>query len=292
MTPDLNNLHAFAQVARLRSFRKAATIMNVSPSALSHAITRLEEELAVRLLSRTTRSVSPTEAGARLLEQLAPALTDIEQALDRLNEDRTQLRGRVRLNVPRPAAHLVLGPKLAAWAKAYPELTLEIASSDAVIDIVELGFDAGMRFGELLQQDMIAVPVGPPIRFVVCAAPGYLDAHGEPATPQALLDHQCLQMRFPSGANYRWEFEQDGQALSVATAGTLASDDLPALLQAALDGAGLCYTYEAYALPYLQQGLLRQVLACAMPPPERFYLYYPSRRHMPAGLRALIDFLK
>jgi DNA-binding transcriptional LysR family regulator len=288
MTPDLNSLTAFARVAQLRSFRKAADSLNLSPSALSHAITRLEEELGARLLSRTTRSVSPTPAGARLLAQLGPALQDIAAALDTLNDDQTRLRGRLRLNVPRPAAQLVLAPKLAAWHRAYPDLALDIASNDAVVDIVELGFDAGMRFGELLQQDMIAVPVGPPIRFVVCASPAYLDLHGTPATPQALLDHQCLQLQFPSGMHYRWEFDQ----VAVATTGMLASDDLAALLQAALDGAGLCYTYEAYALPYLQQGLLRQVLACAMPPAERFYLYYPSRRHMSAGLRALIDFLK
>ncbi len=292
MTPDLNSLHAFARVAQLRSFRKAAATLNVSPSALSHAITRLEEELGVRLLSRTTRSVSPSAAGARLLAQLAPALQDIDAALGTLNDERTQLRGRLRLNVPRPAAQLVLGPKLGAWSATYPELALEIVSSDAVVDIVELGFDAGMRFGELLQRDMIAVPVGPPIRFVVCAAPAYLDLHGAPATPQALLAHQCLQLQVPSGANYRWEFEQDGQAVAVATTGMLASDDLAALLQAAIDGAGLCYTYEAYVLPLLEQGLLRQVLSCVMPPAERFYLYYPSRRHMPASLRALIDFLK
>ncbi len=292
MSPDLNSLNAFARVAQLRSFRKAAASLDVTPSALSHAITRLEQELDVRLLSRTTRSVSPTEAGARLLAQLAPALRDIAQALDALNDERTELRGRLRLNVPRPAAQLVLGPKLAAWSHTYPELTLEMTSSDAVVDIVELGYDAGMRFGELLQQDMIAVPVGPPIRFMVCGAPAYIDSRGEPTSPQALLEHQCLQLQFPSGATYRWEFEQDGQALSVATRGTLIADDFPALLQAALDGAGLCYIYEAYALPYLRDGRLRQVLAGAMPPAERFHLYYPSRRHMPAGLRALIDFLK
>lgn len=292
MSPDLNSLKAFARVAQLRSFRKAANSLNLSPSALSHAITRLEEELGVRLLSRTTRSVSPTAAGARLLSQLAPAFQDIGDALDTLNDDRTQLRGRLRLNVPRAAARLVFAPKLASWTTAYPELSLEITSNDAVVDIVDLGFDAGMRFGELLQQDMVAVPVGPPIRFVVCAAPGYLKQHGVPATPDALLGYQCLQFQFPSGVHFRWEFEQDGQALSVATTGMLVADDLPTLLQAALDGAGMCYMYEAYAIPHLRQGALQQVLTDAMPPAERFYLYYPSRRHMPAGLRALIDFLK
>ncbi|MRV72853.1 LysR family transcriptional regulator [Duganella sp. FT92W] len=292
MSVDLNGLDAFVRVAHSRSFRKAAAGMGVSPSALSHAIGKLEQELGVRLLNRTTRSVSPSPAGARLLARLQPALADVAAALDALNDERTMPRGRLRLNVPRPAAQLVLAPLLARWRAHCPDVALDIMASDAVVDIVEQGFDAGMRFGELLQQDMVAVPVGPDIRFAVCATPDYLARHGVPATPHALAAHECLQLRFPSGALYKWQFQHDGQPLEVATNGSLALDDLPALLQAALDGAGLCYTYEAYAAPWVAQGRLAYVLQDWAPPAERFYLYYPSGRHMSAALRALVDFMK
>ena len=292
MKRDLDSLQAFFHVARLRSFRKAAGQLNLSASALSHTVARLEQDLGVRLLNRTTRSVSPSAAGARLLARLAPALGEIALALDDLNVERTEMRGRVRLNVPRPATQLVLAPRLAAWRVAYPEIALEIVSSDAVVDIVEQGFDAGMRFGELLQQDMVAVPVGPPIEFVVCASPAYLAAHGVPAGPDELLGHQCLQLRFPSGAVYRWDFQHDGHPIAIATGGALLLDDFGAIAQAALDGAGICYTYAGYARPHLDSGALVQLLAPYAPPPERFYLYYPSGRNMPASLRAFIDFLK
>ncbi|GAB2869090.1 LysR family transcriptional regulator [Pseudoduganella ginsengisoli] len=292
MNVDLNGLDAFVRVAQSRSFRKAAAGMGVSPSALSHAIGKLEHDLGVRLLNRTTRSVSPSPAGAQLLARLQPALADVAAALDELNEERSAPRGRLRLNVPRAAAQLVLAPVLARWREHCPDVALEIAANDAVVDIVEQGFDAGMRFGELLQQDMVAVPVGPDIRFAVCASPDYLKRHGAPSTPQELAAHECLQVRFPSGALFKWEFRHGGQPLSVATSGSLAMDDLPGLLQAALDGAGLCYTYEAYAAPWVAQGRLVYVMQEWMPPAERMFLYYPSGRHMSAALRALVDFLK
>lgn len=292
MKTDLNGLDAFVRVAQSRSFRKAAAVMGVSPSALSHAINKLEQDLGVRLLNRTTRSVSPSPAGARLLARLQPALAGVAAALDELNQERTMPTGRLRLNVPRPAAQLVLAPLLARWREYCPDVALDITANDGVVDIVEHEFDAGMRFGELLQQDMVAVPVGPDIRFVVCASPAYLARHGKPATPHALGGHECLQLRFPSGALFKWEFQHAGQPLAVATDGSLVLDDLPAMLQAALDGAGLCYTYEAYAAPWLEQERLVAVLQDWMPPAERFYLYYPSGRHMSAALRAWVDFMK
>jgi DNA-binding transcriptional LysR family regulator len=266
--------------------------MGVSPSALSHAIGKLEQDLGVRLLNRTTRSVNPSPAGAQLLARLQPALADVAAALDELNQERTQPRGRLRLNVPRPAAQLVLAPLLARWRRHCPDVALDITTSDAVVDIVAQGFDAGMRFGELLQQDMVALPVGPDIRFAVCAAPAYLAQHGAPATPDALAAHECLQLRFPSGNLFKWQFQREGQPVAVATNGSLVLDDLPAMLWAALDGAGLCYTYEAYAAPWVAQGRLAYVLEDWAPPAERFYLYYPSGRHMSAALRALVDFMK
>lgn len=292
MNLDLNGLDAFVRVAASRSFRKAAVGMGVSPSALSHAIGKLEQDLGVRLLNRTTRSVSPSPAGAKLLARLQPALAEVAAALEALNEERTLPKGRLRLNVPRPAAQLVLAPLLARWRAHCPDVALDISANDGVVDIVEQGFDAGMRFGELLQQDMVALPVGPDVRFAVCAAPDYLARHGVPATPHALAQHECLQLRFPSGAIFKWEFQHEGQPLAVATSGGLVLDDLPALLQAALDGAGLCYTYEAYAAPWVAQGKLAYVLQDWAPPAERFYLYYPSGRHMSAALRAWVDFIK
>jgi DNA-binding transcriptional LysR family regulator len=292
MTRNLDSLNAFLHVARVRSFRQAATRLGLSASALSHLVARLEADLGVRLLNRTTRSVSPTAAGERLLARLGPALDEVDAALDELNDQRTALRGKVRLNVPRAAVQLVLAPRLGAWRAAYPEVELEIVSSDAVVDIVEQGFDGGMRFGELLQQDMVAVPVGPQLRFAVCAAPAYLERHGTPHTPDELLAHQCIQVRFPSGARYRWEFRHGGQPLHIATSGALALDDMGSVVQAAADGAGICYTYEHYALPHFETGRLRPVLQAYTPPPEHIYLYYPSGRNMSASLRALIDFLK
>jgi len=199
MSPDLNDLLAFARVAECRSFRQAAQELQITASALSHTLTRMEKKLGMRLLQRTTRSVSLTPAGERLLQSLQPALQEIQGALESLNELRDKPVGRLRLNVPRPAAQLTLAPLMAAWRTAYPEVELEVVSSDALIDIVEQGFDAGLRFGESLQQDMVAIPVGPEVRFVVCAAPAYLTEHGIPVTPHDLLQHQCIQFRFPSG---------------------------------------------------------------------------------------------
>ncbi len=292
MKHQLDSLGALVHVARQRSFRKAASGLGVSASALSHAVGKLEQALGVRLLNRTTRSVSPTPAGERLLASLAPALGQIERALDELNAERSAVRGKVRLNIPRAALHLVLAPRLAAWARAYPEVELEVVGSDAVVDIVAEGFDAGMRFGELLQQDMVALPVGPPVRFVACAAPAYLDAHGVPHTPQDLLAHRCIALRFPSGARYRWEFARAGQPIDIAVGGALVLDDMAAIVHAAIDGAGVCYTYEGYAAHHVAQGRLRYVLQDWSVPEERFYLYFPSARNMSASLRALVAFLR
>lgn len=291
-TIDLNDLRAFARVAQLRSFRKAAQELQVTASALSHAMRKLEQNLGVRLLNRTTRSVSPTEAGEKLLQRLTPAFGDIRNALDGLNEQRTRPAGRLRINAPRMASQLVFGPRIGAWQAKYPEIQLELATNDALIDIVADGYDAGVRFGEQLQQDMVAVPIGPPIRFAVCATPAYLAKHGEPGKPVDLLQHNCMQLRFPSGVHYRWEFERGGKRLEVATRGTLVSDDFYLLLQAALDGVGICYVYEAQAAPLVKAGYLNFILRDWYPKAEYFHLYYPSGRNMHAALRALIDFYK
>ncbi|MCH8618253.1 LysR family transcriptional regulator [Undibacterium sp. TS12] len=292
MATDLNDLLAFSKVAHYRSFRRAAQELQVTASALSHTISKMEQALGMRLLQRTTRSVSPSPAGEKLLQSLQPALHEIESALESLNELRDKPVGRLRLNVPRPAAQLLLAPMMAAWQATYPEVELEIVSSDALIDIVEQGFDAGLRFGESLQQDMVAVPVGPEVRFVTCASPAYLAAHGLPQTPHDLLQHQCIQFRFPSGLRYRWEYQRGQEKLQVATTGTLVFDDFYVATRAAADGAGICYTYCGYAEELVRQGRLQYVLDDWWPAPERSYLYYSSRRHQSAALRALIDFLK
>lgn len=289
---DLNALQTFVVVARTRNFRRAAIELKITPSAISHSMSKLEENLGVRLLHRSTRSVSLSEAGEALLQRLQPALLNIEEAFEDLNSLRQSPRGTLRLNVPRAAAHLVLAPKIAAFHQQYPDITLEIVVSDQLQDIVAEGFDAGIRFGESLQQDMIAIPIGPALQFVACATPRYLKTHGRPEHPQALLEHNCLQFRFPSGALYAWEFVVRKKLLSVVTEGSLISDDFQTLVRAALDDLGICYTYQSYVQHLFESSSLEQVLTDFLPPPERMYLYFPSREHIPAKLRALIDFFK
>lgn len=286
---DLNELDAFAAVARLRSFRKAAIERRVSPSALSHSLRALEERLGVRLLNRTTRSVTPTEAGARLLARLAPAIGDIADALAELDSLQDVPAGAVRINLPRPAARLLLGPMLARFVADYPRVQLDIVTDDGLLDIVGAGFDAGVRFGERLAADMIALPFGPPQRFVVVAAPAYVAAHGAPATPRELETHNCIGRRFPSGSRYAWEFVQDGRSLSVAVTGALLFDDDAPMLRTALDGAGLAYVYHADAANHIAAGRLQVLLADYAAAPSQYFLYYPSRRQMPPALRAFIE---
>lgn len=286
---DLNVLTSFAAVARLRSFRQAALERGVSASALSHALRALEERLGVRLLHRTTRSVTPTQAGEQLLARLAPALRDIDDALLELSSLQEVPTGKLRLNVPRPAARLLLGPMLARFAARYPRVQVELVTDDGLIDIVRDGFDAGIRFGETVAADMIAVPVGAPQPFVVVAAPAYLAAHGTPQAPRELLAHACIGRRFPSGRQYAWEF---AQGVSVAVAGPLVFDDDELMLGAARDGAGLAYVYEADARADIAAGRLVCVLKGWHAPAPRYFLYYSSRKQMPAALRGFIEMLR
>lgn len=289
---DLNELTAFAAVARLRSFRQAALERGVSASALSHALRALEERLGVRLLNRTTRSVTPTEAGQMLLARLAPAMREIDDALLDLSALQDVPAGRLRLNVPRPAARLLLAPMLASFVIRYPRVQVEVVTDDGMIDIVRDGFDAGIRFGEQVAADMIAVPVGAPQPFVVVASPAYLQAHGAPGTPRDLLGHACIGRRFPSGRQYAWEFGAAGESVSIAVGGPLVFDDDALMLGAARDGAGLAYVYAADAHADIAAGRLVCVLQHCLPPPSRYFLYYPSRRQMPAVLRAFVDLLR
>ncbi|WP_211471187.1 LysR family transcriptional regulator [Collimonas humicola] len=290
--PDLNELDAFASVARHRSFSKAAPECGVSASALSHAMRTLETRLGVRLLNRTTRSVTPTEAGEQLLARLAPALREIGEALDQVNQFRDTPRGSLRLNVPRTAARWLLAPIFARFLAAYPQIRLEVVTDDSLVDIVAQGFDAGIRFGESLARDMIALPMGPPLRLIVVAAPMYAARRGLPRQPQDLKQHACIGRRFPSGVLYAWEFAKDGETLAVTVDGPLLLDDDELMLRAALDGIGLSYLYEEQAREWIAQGRLLRVLDDWCPPMPGFFLYYPSRRQLPTGLRLFIEMLR
>ena len=292
MDVSLHDLQILHHVFAQRSFRKAAQALQLTPSSISHAVSRLEQQLEIRLLNRTTRSVHPTPAGEALLQRLSPAFAEIRAALDQLNSERNKPVGRLRLNMPRMAARLVFMPRLAEWHASYPDIQLEIVTNDALVDIVREGFDAGVRFGERLQQDMVAIRIGPPIGFAVCASPDYLARYGQPEEPAELLQHRCMQLRFPGGAQYRWEFQRDNAKLQLATQGPLVSDDLDVLLQGALDGAGICYHYQDSVAPYVARGELVYLLQDWWPPTEHFYLYYPGQRNVPAPLQALAAFFR
>jgi len=292
MTPDLHDLEAFAAVARHRSFRKAAAERGVSASALSHALRSLEERLCVRLLHRTTRSVTPTEAGQRLLARLNPALREVAGALADVTALQTEPAGTLRLNAPRPAARLLLAPLLAGFVAAHPRIQVEIVTDDSLTDIVGDGFDAGVRFGESLAGDMVAVPIGPPQRFVCVAAPSYLAVQGAPQVPHELLSHACIGRRFPSGNHYAWEFQAGGEPLDIEVTGPLVFDDDILMIQAAHDGAGIAYVYEAMVREDLAAGRLVAVLGAWAALPSRFFLYYSGRRHLPSALRAFVEFIR
>ncbi|QTD45655.1 LysR family transcriptional regulator [Ottowia testudinis] len=292
--PDapLAELQVFAAVAEAGGFRAAATRLGVTPSALSHGLRKLETRLGVRLLHRTTRSVAPTEAGARLLATLAPALAEIRQAVGAAVAAARTPQGQIRLTAPRAAAHLVLMPLIARFLAEYPRMAVELSCDEALVDIVAAGFDAGLRFGESLQADMVALPVGAPQRFTVVASPDYLACHGAPADPAQLTAHACIKLRFPSGRLYAWQFVRAGRVFEVQVPGAFTVNDQAALLQAAEAGLGLAYTYCGHAAPLLARGRLVAVLPDWLPPAEQLYLYYPSRRLQPAGFQALLEVVK
>lgn len=291
-TPDLADLDAFAAVAQARGYRGAAALRGVSPSSLSQAVRRLEERLGVRLLNRTTRSVTPTEAGERLLARLTPTLNDLVLALDEVNSFRDSPTGTLRINVPTVAARLALPGLVAPFLAAHPGITLEIVAEDSFVDVLAAGFDAGVRYDERLERDMIAVPLGAPERYVTVGSPGYFARHGRPAHPDELLDHLCIRHRFLSGISLPWEFEKDGQVVRVAPTGPLVSNVSDLAIAAAEADLGLVRTFEGFVAPAVVAGRLETVLDDWSPPFPGPFLYYPSRRHMPAPLRAFVDFLQ
>jgi DNA-binding transcriptional LysR family regulator len=296
MAAELGDLTAFVAVARSGGFRDAARVTGGSASSLSEAVRRLETQLGVRLLNRTTRSVAPTEAGARLLDRLGPALGEVEAALDVVNGFRDRPVGTLRLNVPVSAARLVLPRIVPPFLAAYPDISLEIIADDSFVDVLAAGCDAGIRYDERLEQDMIAIPIGPRVqRFATAAAPVYLDRRGRPAHPRELLDHACIRGQFTSGAMIVWEFEREGEMVKVEPAGPLlvragAASDLA--VDAAIAGTGVIQLFEDWLRPALDSGALEPVLEPWWPAFSGPFLYYPGRRYLPAPLRAFIDFVR
>lgn len=291
--PSLSDLDAFVAVARARSFRGAAAVRGVSASSLSEALRRLEAALGVRLLNRTTRSVTPTEAGERVLERLGPALGEIEGALDAVNRFRDSPTGTLRLNVPGIVATKILPPIVNRFLAEHPGVTLEITANDSFIDVLAAGFDAGVRYEERLERDMIAVPIGPRVqRYAAAAAPAYLAARGEPSHPRDLVDHACIRHRFPSGATLDWEFIRGAEVVRIKPDGPLVATTAELELSAAVAGLGVICTFEDFLSEALARGDLVPVLSDWWQSFSGPYLYYPSRRNMPAPLRAFIDFVR
>lgn len=289
MNLDLADLKLLSTVARHLSFRMAAQKLGLSASAVSHAVRSIEERLGVRMFSRTTRSVALTPAGRQLLDRVAPALQDIASAIDGINEFRNTPQGLLRINAPRPAGELVLGPLVAEFLARHPKAEVELVLDDGFVDIVEGGFDAGVRYGESLQQDMVALPLGPAQRLMVVGSPALLARAGTPRTPRDLLAMPCVRIRFPSGARYAWEFEKAGEKITVNVEGRLTVGEMPLMLEAALAGVGFAYVYEPYARAALASGALVGVLEDWCPPIPGFYLYYPSRKLPTATLRAFVE---
>ncbi|RWH70448.1 LysR family transcriptional regulator [Mesorhizobium sp.] len=296
MAVDLNDLQAFMAVARAGGFREGARATAGSASALSDAIRRLETQLGVRLFNRTTRSVALTEAGAGLLARLGPALSEVEAALDVVNGFRDRPAGTLRLNVPVSASRLVLPRIVPGFLAAYPAIRLEVIAEENFIDLLVAGCDAGIRYDERLEQDMIAVPIGPRTqRFTTSAAPSYLDRNGRPQHPRDLLGHACIRGRFPSGVMTPWEFERDGEVVRVDTTGPLLvsiGGGVDLAIDAAIAGVGILWLFEDWVRPHFESGALEPVLEPWWQEFSGPFLYYPGRRLVPAPLRAFIDYIK
>ena len=296
MKIETSDLEAFVAVARAGGFREAARSSGASASSLSEAVRRLETKLGVRLLNRTTRSVIATEAGRGLLERVGPAFEEMEAALDVVNGYRDRPVGSLRLNVPASAARLVLPHIVPEFLKAYPDVRLEVMTDESFVDVLKVGCDAGIRYEERLEQDMIAVPIGPRVQcFAAAASPAYLDHHGRPEHPRDLLRHTCLRHRFASGRMPPWEFEKDGELVVVDPTGPLivqagGASDLA--IDAAVSGLGVVALFEEWLRPHLDSGALEPVLEPWWPRFSGPFLYYPGRRLVPAPLRAFIDFIR
>jgi DNA-binding transcriptional LysR family regulator len=290
--PGLAAMSAFVAVAEHASFAKAARQLGVSRSTVSTTIRGLEERLGVRLLNRTTRSVALTEVGERLLAGLRPALDGFEAAVEAINIFRDKPTGHLRLTVPRPAAKQVIEPIVAKFLSAHPGVTLEVVTDSALTDIVRDRFDAGIRPGHRVEQDMIAVRIGDDARPVVVASPEYLARHPRPNVPADLQDHNCFRQRFASGVIHRWDFEKRGKSVEIAVTGSLISSEADLAIRAALDGVGIARVPAVYVESHIASKRLVPRLEDWTPRSVGFFLYYPSRRQMPAALQAFVEALK
>ena len=289
---DLSELAAFDAVARHLSFRRAAEERGVTASAISHAVSNLEARVGIRLLNRTTRSVSLTDAGAMLLAELSPAFGGIGSALDALNQFRDTPFGKVRINAPNSIAPFVLGPIIGKLIEQNPNLELEIVATDRLVDIVEEGFDAGIRLGESLRDGMTAVKINPRLRFSVVGSPTYFAQRPAPQTPNDLTNHRCIQNMYPTSTRYPWSFSRKGQEIEFEPTGPIALHDHELMIEAALAGITLAYVWEDRARPYIESGRLLRCLDDWIVPEDWLYLYYPTRKYMSAGLRAVVDAMR
>lgn len=290
---NVNDLLAFLAVARERSFTRAAARIGVSQSALSHTIRQLETRLGIRLLTRTTRAVSPTEAGERLLHSIGPHFDQIESEIEALSELRDKPAGTIRITASDYAINYVLWPKLRKFLPNYPDIKVELMLDNGLSDIVTERYDAGVRMGEQLAKDMISARIGPDFRFAVVGSKSYFRKNAEPSRPQDLVNHACINIRFPtSGALWAWEFEEKGREVKIRVDGQLAFNNIYYVLQAALDGFGLAYVPEEIALPHIAKGRLKRVLEKWSPFWDGYYLYYPSRRQSSPAFIALVEALR
>ena len=285
-------LEAVVTVAKRRSFSAAATELGMSPTALSQAIAELEGRLGVRLFNRTTRSVSPTAAGEQFAAEIEPALAAIRNSIEGVNQHRTSPIGVLRLNISVGGARQILAPVIFEYLRRYPEMSVDIVANDRLVDIVKDGFDAGVRLAEHLPGDMIAVPLGPEQRLVVVGSPQYFKVREQPQNPNDLETHECIRRRLASGTIYRWEFERRGEKVEIDVPGRLSLDDTSLMQEAALAGLGLAYLSAWQVGSDVRAGRLVQVLDDWTPPFPGLCLYYPGRRHVPLGLRALIDLIR
>lgn len=291
----LTELEAVLAVAREHSFRAAATALGMSTSALSQTVAALEARIGVRLFNRTTRSVALSEAGEQFVAQVAPALATIHTAMEQATNRRGTPTGTLRINTSAGAARQIMAPIVLDYLRRYPEMQLDIVTEGRMVDIVAGGFDAGIRLAESVPQDMVAVPFGPPQRFAVVGAPAYFAQHkrlSRPRTPADLQQHRCIRSRMPSGAMYRWEFARRGESIALDVAGPITLDEPGLMLDAARAGVGLAYLSEWNVAEDLATGRLLRVLDDWTPPFPGLCLYYPGRRHVPAGLRALVDLIR
>lgn len=286
---DLADLNAFRAVERARSFTQAAVELGLTTSALSHAIRNLETRLGVRLLNRTSRTVSPTDAGLALAKRLNIGFSEISEALDELNAWRENPVGRIRLNVLSDGARLIVAPHLPAFLKRYPQVQVDVTVDDRMVDIVAEGFDAGIRFGGTIADDFVAVKLGEPLKWVAVASPRYLYHHAEPMRPEDLLHHACIQIRTGQGTIYKWEFRRGEEYRALDVPGQVCVGETTMGIELALAGAGITYCLEKRAEPWLRSGELRVVLAEWATMEPAMYLYYPGNRTVPSGLRELID---